>query len=140
MAKKKQKEKKRKLVFEVLIFVGLMLVATGVGVVMWQINDEKEPELVKRGLPNRGLPVMEIQLNDVSLNEIDNGDKDIKYEGNKINIYVDGKKFEYGDVMMKGRGNWTWIQIKKPYQIKFDEKVEINESDVEYTEDEVLDE
>ena len=125
MAKRKQKEKRRKLVFEVLIFVGLMLVATVVGVVMWQMSGEKESELVKRGLPNRGLPVMEINLNGVSLEEVDGGSKEVKYPGNELTIYDGGTAISYQDVELKGRGNTTWLQEKKPYQIKFNGSVNL---------------
>ena len=125
MAKKKQKEKKRKLVFEVLIFIGLMLVATVVGVVMWQMSGEKESELVKWGLPNRGLPVMEINLNGVSLEEIEAGSKEMKYPGNELFLYDDGARVEYQNVELKGRGNTTWLQEKKPFQIKFDRNVDL---------------
>ena len=83
---------------------------------------ERHPELK---YPNRGLPVMEISLNGVSLEEIDGGSKEAKYEGNELDLYVGGEAYEYDGVEVKGRGNATWAQDKKPYQIKFEDKTEL---------------
>lgn len=44
------------------------------------------------------------------------------------NIYIiNGDKFEYAGVMdyIKGRGNATWTQPKKPFNIKLDEKTDL---------------
>ena len=70
-------------------------------------------------------PKLEISLKDVSIEEVNAGTKDIKYPGNTIAITTDGKTTTYDDVEIKGRGNYTWGQIKKPYQIKFSEKTDL---------------
>lgn len=73
----------------------------------------------------RGLPIVEISLNGVTQEEINSGSKDTKYEGNELNIYNNGIISEFNDVEVKGRGNATWSWDKRPYRIKFDEKVNV---------------
>lgn len=75
--------------------------------------------------PGRGLPIVEIELKGVTQEEINNGSKDIKYEGNELNINNNGRVSEYKNVEVKGRGNSTWTWDKRPYRIKFDEKVDV---------------
>ena len=64
---------------------------------------------------NDEIPVINISLDGVSLDEINNNSKDIKYYGNEVS--VDGEVFN--NVEIKGRGNFTWNDEKKPYQIRF---------------------
>ena len=70
-------------------------------------------------------PKLEVFLKDVSIEEINVGTKDIKYPGNTISITTNNETSSYNDVEVKGRGNFTWGQIKKPYQIKFSEKTDL---------------
>lgn len=74
---------------------------------------------------DHGLPVVRIELNDTNLEEINGGTKDVKYRGNEIDIQNGSEILEYENVEIKGRGNATWSRDKKPYQIKFDEKVDV---------------
>lgn len=67
-------------------------------------------------------PKLEISLNEVPIEEIETNNKDIKYPGNTVTTTIDGKTAAYNNVEIKGRGNSTWTQIKKPYQIKFENK------------------
>ena len=99
-------------VFVTLIFaVGILIL---VGIV-----------LVRNSVYRRSVPTssnefsrMEIGLNGVTLEEIYENGKEIKYLGNNVTV-TDGDKEEvYEDVEIKGRGNATWTQIKKPLQIK----------------------
>ena len=76
-------------------------------------------------LPDRGIPRINIELNGVSLEEINGESKDIKYGGNELKIYDEGRIVGYEDVEVKGRGNGTWVQEKKPYQIKFKDRVDL---------------
>ena len=69
--------------------------------------------------PDRGLPRINIDLSNTSLSEIKEQPKGDKYEGNSLQIYDDGKILEYDDVEIKGRGNLSWDQPKKSYQIQF---------------------
>jgi hypothetical protein len=75
--------------------------------------------------PDRGVARINIDLNGISLDEIKEGSKEVKYEGNDLQIYNDGEILEYGGVEVKGRGNTTWGHEKKSYQIKFSEKVDV---------------
>ena len=86
---------------------------------------EKVEEGVESKYPSHGVPIMEINLNGVTQEEINAGSKKIKYPGNNVNIYDNGKLSEYNDVEVKGRGNATWTWDKRPYQIKFSEKTDI---------------
>lgn len=71
------------------------------------------------------LPRIEITLTEVSLEEINSGDKDIKYADNVVRIIDGDETMNYATVEIKGRGNSTWGQDKKPYQLKFDQKVDL---------------
>ena len=73
-------------------------------------------------LKSYGLPVMNIQLSGVTLDQINAGTKDIKYEGNSVSIAGSGVDFIADNVTIKGHGNSSWKDKKKPYQIKFDSK------------------
>lgn len=77
-----------------------------------------------------GLPELRIQLAEgLTLAGINAGSKDTKYPGNTVTLVnADGSSFEYFDVELKGRGNYTWNAArmdKKPYQIKFDSKTKV---------------
>lgn len=67
-------------------------------------------------------PKLEISLNEVPIEKIDAGTKEIKYPGNTITTTINNQTATYNDVEIKGRGNSTWTQIKKPYQIKLKDK------------------
>ena len=71
------------------------------------------------------LPRMSIILKDVSYDEIKEGDKETEYSNNMVRI-SDGKSFDViPDVVVKGRGNSTWLQDKKPLQIEFKNKISL---------------
>lgn len=96
----------------ILILVGIILVRNSVS---------------RRSFPasSNEFPRIGISLNGVTLEEIYENGKNIKYLGNNV-IFADGDKEEvYEDVEIKGRGNATWAQIKKPLQIKFRQKVDL---------------
>ena len=104
----------------------MVVLVVGLGFLLkWNVERTKWEE-IERVFPDRGVPRMNITLNGVSLEEIDGGSKEVKYEGNEVAIY-DGRSdvSEFGGVQVKGRGNTTWGQKKKPYQIRFDDKVDL---------------
>lgn len=98
----------------------------GMGFLLKLDLDRKGWERIEAVFPDRGLPRINITLNGVTLEEINDGSKETKYEGNDLVIY-DGRNdvSEFTGVRVKGRGNGTWVQEKKPYQIKFDRKVDL---------------
>ncbi|MBR1639806.1 MAG: CotH kinase family protein [Treponema sp.] len=51
--------------------------------------------------------------------------KEIRVEDCDVNLITFNGKQELGKAGIKGRGNSTWLQEKKPYNIKFDEKQSI---------------
>lgn len=72
------------------------------------------------------LPRLSIELNNVTLDKITSGYKGTKYPGNSATFAVNGETFEFSNVEIRGRGNTTWGENpKKPFQIKFDEKVNL---------------
>lgn len=113
------RKREHKGVFVTLFFAAAFVIL--IGVILTQINVPQKPTLTV----NNEIPRMEIDLNGVALEEIYENGKNIKYLGNNV-IFADGDKKEvYEDVEVKGRGNATWAQIKKPLQIKFRQKVDL---------------
>lgn len=70
-------------------------------------------------------PTLEIALKDVPIEQIDAGAKDTKYPDNSVSFTINGNTLSYDNVEIKGRGNFTWTQLKKPYQIKFSENTSL---------------
>lgn len=63
-------------------------------------------------------PKLEISLSDASIEQINTNDKTIKYLNNTATFTIDNVSSTFNNVEIKGRGNYTWGQFKKPYQIK----------------------
>ena len=80
---------------------------------------------IYKGVEDNGVPRMDIKLNEVNLEEIKAGPKQEKYKGNQLDLYYNGQVLRYDDVEVKGRGNTTWEQVKKPYQIKLASSVNL---------------
>lgn len=102
-----------------LAVMAVVCVFFGVNV-WWKIQDVTDEEKVARVA---GLPVMEITLNGITLTEIHDGEKSVKYGGNALTLTTGEEITEYANVEIKGRGNSTWGVPKRPYQIKFQDKV-----------------
>lgn len=66
---------------------------------------------------DRGVPVLE--LSGLNWEEFAEGEKSTRYYDNVLTVYDRGEVAEYTGVEIKGRGNLTWLQLKKPMQIKF---------------------
>ena len=75
--------------------------------------------------PKKEIPQLFISLENVTLEQLNNGAKKIKYDGNEATFLVEGERFDFSNVQIKGRGNSTWGRNKNPYQIKFDSKVDL---------------
>lgn len=105
---------------------GVLSLIVGVGLLVKFGIERAAAEDIAARFPDRGVPRINITLNDVTLDEIKEGSKDTKYEGNELTVYEgDSATLEASGVRVKGRGNGTWMQEKKPYQIKFDKKVDL---------------
>ena len=111
------RKREHKGVFVTLIFVVVILV----GVILVQINVSQRPV----PMSNNEFSRMEINLNGATLKEIYENGKETKYLGNNVTVTDGDKEEAYEDVEIKGRGNATWAQIKKPLQIKFKQKVDL---------------
>lgn len=111
------RKREHKGVFVTLIFVVVILV----GVILVQINVSQRPV----PMSNNEFSRMEINLNGATLKEIYENGKEIKYLGNNVTVTDGDKEETYEDVEIKGRGNATWTQIKKPLQMKFQQKVDL---------------
>lgn len=108
-----------------LLLPGVLILIVGVGMLVKLGMERATAEELAMKFPDRGVPRMNITLDGVSLEEINSGPKDEKYEGNKLALYEGNEVREFEGVQVKGRGNTTWEQPKKPYQIKFDKKVNL---------------
>lgn len=73
------------------------------------------------------IPELNLSLNGYTLDQINSGSKETKYKDNDLEIINNGVTQDYSGVEIKGRGNTTWIAPKKPYQIKFEESVNLFE-------------
>ncbi len=71
------------------------------------------------------VPEVRISLSGVDLETIKTGSKENIYKGNSLELVEQGKELEFDNIEVKGRGNATWAQIKKPLQIKFGRKVNL---------------
>lgn len=107
------------------VLVGVLVLIIGVGLVAKAVIGAQIKGEVSAKFPDDGAPRMNITLNDVTLEEVNGGSKEVKYEGNRLALYEGGDIREFDNVEIKGRGNATWVQEKKPYQIKFSEKVDL---------------
>ena len=72
-----------------------------------------------------GLPIMEISLDEIALDEIDSGGKAQKYAGNTLELVSQYGVQKFENVQISGHGNSTWTQPKKPYNLKFEKKVNL---------------
>ena len=109
----------------VVLLWGVLVLIVGVGLVAKVVIDAQFRDETLARFPDNGAPRMNITLNDVTLEEVNSGSKEIKHEGNRLALYESGDIREFDNVEIKGRGNGTWVQEKKPYQIKFSEKVDL---------------
>lgn len=71
------------------------------------------------------LPQVYIELNGATLDDIDSGEKSEKYGGNYLNIDFDGEELSFSNVEISGRGNLSWKQKKRNYNLKFDQNVSL---------------
>ena len=101
-----------------MILVGLfLLLLIGVSCLV-AVNQKKEYNKYEY----HGLPIIEISLDGVNLDSIDRGNKNNEYNNNTLRLFEDSKIIRFDNLTIKGRGNGTWIQNKKPYRIKFKNK------------------
>ena len=71
------------------------------------------------------IPEIVISLADgLSLDEIHQNSKTIKYYGNDLAVKDGETELSFNNVEIKGRGNITWHEQKRPYRIKFVSKVD----------------
>ena len=108
-----------------IVFMVALVLMIGVGVLVKVGLEKAEVEAILTKFPDRGIPRINLTLEGVSLEEINTGSKEVKYEGNKLSLYGGSDEREFSGVQVKGRGNGTWEREKKPYQIRFSEKVDL---------------
>ena len=99
-----------------MIMFFVFVITIFVGVLTAKKPEEDEPE---------ALPVVKISLLNTTLAEVHENGKDIKYDGNNLEIFDNGITNFYDNVEFKGRGNFSWSADKRSYRIKFDEKVDL---------------
>ena len=109
-----------------VVLIGVLVLIVGTGLLVKFGMERAMAEEILAKFPDRGVPRMNITLNGVTLEEINAGSKEVKYEGNEVAVYEGEKKtLEAEGVRVKGRGNTTWEQVKKPFQIKFTKKTNV---------------
>ncbi len=107
---------------EIIVWTGLFLIiALMVGFLFVKSIDNT----TYNRFPDRGVPRINIDLKNINLSEIKEWQKGNKYEGNSLQIYNDGDITECDDVEIKGRGNLSWDQPKKSYQIQFPRSINL---------------
>ena len=85
-------------------------VVFGVNIFMVLQPHSPEPKKCEPGF----VPKIGVQLYDITLDDLNSGKKDTKYPGNTVEVTTCGTETSYNDVEIKGRGNSTWTQEKKP--------------------------
>ena len=100
-------------IFKLFLAISIVVVFTAT---IYKLSDY----FIQNSFPT--LPKLTITLSDVTIEKIDTDSKEIKYPGNSANLIFNKQSTLYSDVEIKGRGNSTWTQAKKPYQIKFNQK------------------
>ena len=98
----------------------VVLLAVFLNIVLW-LNPREELAQDEE----IGIPRIEIDLIDTDLTEVNEGSKTTVYGDNNLVIKVNGEEQSFSDVDIRGRGNSTWTQPKKPYQIRFKDKVDL---------------
>ncbi len=105
---------------KISIFVIIPLILISLFVIAATIY--KIVEIILTNNSSTNLPKLEISLSEAPIEQIDMGSKDTKYLDNVATLTTNDGSTTYYDVEIKGRGNSTWDQPKKPYQIKFEDK------------------
>ena len=71
------------------------------------------------------LPKIEITLKDTEIEAVKENSKDERFVVEKLKITNRGEVLNFTELELKGRGNATWGQTKKPYQIKLPQKADL---------------
>ena len=112
------KSRRRNKVFGA-VFLFAMVAIVVVIVLRLNVSQTDDPPV------SEGLPEVVIGLNDTTLSEIYENGKEKIYPGNNLEIIADDTVLGFADVEIKGRGNATWLQPKKPLQFKLSQKVDL---------------
>lgn len=97
--------------FVVLFVAPAVMVGEGVKI--------KNASLAKR------LPRIEITLKDAEIKAVKENSKDERFVVENLKITNRGEVLNFTELELKGRGNATWGQMKKPYQIKLPQKADL---------------
>ena len=89
----------------VVLLWGVLVLIVGVGLVAKVVIGVQLKDEALAKFPDNGVPRMNITLNGVTLEEINRGSKEIKHEGNKVELYEGEDILGFDNVRVKGRGN-----------------------------------
>ena len=112
--------RRKKITGSLWLFAGVifaLIMVLGVLFVTCTVGEEKNKDV--------GLPKVELLLNDTTLEEIYLSGRDEKYEGNEIFLKDGDNSVFLTGVQIKGRGNTSWDEPKKPFRIKFANRVDL---------------
>lgn len=73
----------------------------------------------------RGIDRLSLKLGDFELSDIREQPRDTEFVGSEISLNFRGEKYDFSDVILKGRGNSTWNQPKSPLVMKLNEKIDL---------------
>ena len=111
---------KRKKILFIIICIFVVLVLFTTLFILWgkkdTLNSERRVE--------DDFAKIEIKLQSVDLDTLES-DKNIKYDGNEVIIFDNDGKKKFNDVEIKGHGNSTWQNDKKPFQLNFKYKTNL---------------
>ena len=100
----------------VVLLWGVLVLIVGVGLVAKVVIEAQLRDETLARFPDNGAPRMNITLNGVTLEEINSGSKEIKYEGNKVELYEGEDVLGFDNVRVKGSLIFL-ISLKKLYPI-----------------------
>lgn len=115
--KPKKKDARKRSTSQTVVAISLAIISIFVvAVSIFKISD-----FIISGQQNN-FPKLEISLSEVPIEQINIDSKNIRYPNNTATLTQNYNSTTFSNVEVKGRGNFTWAQAKKPYQIKLDQK------------------
>ena len=102
------------------LLVVFLLIVTSATTILRIIFSKETPEVKDKN----EIAIIALELDGVTLSEVNDGDKDIQYNV-RMSVEEDNERTLSLDGLLKGRGNSTWNTEKKPYRLKFDQRINL---------------
>ena len=111
-----EKFKKIKIIVGVISALFILLIIIGNILIITSFKSNKTIDKI---------PVIEISLNGINQEEINSNSKNIKYKDNQFILSNNNRILHKDIITIKGRGHNTWNWPKRPYQISFENDVNL---------------